>query len=37
MQATGFEPATLDWQKPACSQLHHTYLRVDIFELIGEE
>jgi hypothetical protein len=37
MQATGFEPATLDWQKPACLQLHHTYFRVDIFHLIGKE
>jgi hypothetical protein len=36
MQATGFEPAALDWQKPACFQLHHTYLRVDIFHLVGK-
>ena len=37
MQATGFEPAALDWQKPACFQLHHTYLCVVIFHLIGKE
>ena len=28
MQATGFEPVALDWQKPVCFHLHHAYLRV---------
>ncbi len=35
MQATGFEPAALDWQKPVCFHLHHAYLRVMNLQLGG--